>query len=157
MAKPGTKPKPVELKAIENRGHRPLNLDTTFRPEVGLPSVPKDLSAGARKVWRRLSTELLRYNLMSAVYSDTFEDLCETIADVKMLRHSLRKRQALLLAGLRSAQVPGVVLSDGPGIAGGGTEPGSPSIVAPAEQSAGTPDPWALTDLATDVRPQDYA
>lgn len=98
MAKPGTKPKPVELKAIENRGHRPLNLDTTFRPEVGLPSVPKDLSAGARKVWRRLSTELLRYNLMSAVYSDTFEDLCETIADVKMLRHSLRKRQALLLA-----------------------------------------------------------
>jgi pimeloyl-ACP methyl ester carboxylesterase len=64
---------------------------------------------------------------------------------------------ALLLAGLRSAQVPGVVLSDGPGIAGGGTEPGSPSIVAPAEQWTGTPDPWALTDLATDVRPQDYA
>jgi P27 family predicted phage terminase small subunit len=97
MAKPGPAAKPLELKALEgNRGHRPLNLDATFRPEVGLPSVPKGLSVGARKVWKRLAPELLRYNLMSAVYSDTFEDLCETIADVKELRHSLRARQALL-------------------------------------------------------------
>ncbi|MFZ1440695.1 MAG: hypothetical protein WAS75_16380, partial [Candidatus Microthrix subdominans] len=36
-------------------------------------------------------------------------------------------------------------------------EPGSPSIVAPAERWEGTPDPWALAELATDVRPQDYA
>lgn len=99
MTRPGPSAKPVELKALEgNRGHRPLNLDQVFRPEVGLPPIPKDLSPGARKVWRRLSTELLRYNLLSAVYSDTFEDLCETIADVKMLRHSLRKRQALLVS-----------------------------------------------------------
>ena len=97
MARPGPSGKPVELKALEgNRGHRPLNLDATFRPEVGLPSIPVGLSAGARKVWRRLSPELLRYNLMSAVYSDTFEDLCETIADVKTLRRSLRARQELL-------------------------------------------------------------
>lgn len=97
MARPGPAGKPVELKALEgNRGHRPLNLDATFRPEVGLPTMPAGLSAGARKVWRRLSPELLRYNLMSAVYSDTFENLCETIADVKTLRRSLRARQALL-------------------------------------------------------------
>jgi len=97
MSRPGPAAKPVELKALEgNRGHRPLDLSSTFRPEVGLPSMPKGLSAGARKVWRRLSPELLKYNLMSAVYSDTFEDLCETVADVKELRHSLRARQALL-------------------------------------------------------------
>lgn len=64
---------------------------------------------------------------------------------------------AMILAGLRTEEVPGVVLADGPGIAGGGTEPGSPSIVAPAQMWEGTPDPWALAELATDVRPQDYA
>ena len=93
----GPAPKPVELKVLEgNRGHRPLDLNSTFRPEVGLPSIPKDLSPEARKVWKRLSAELLRYNLMSVIYSDTFEDLCETIATVKLLRHSLRGRQQLL-------------------------------------------------------------
>lgn len=98
MGQRGPAAKPLELKVLEgNRGHRPLDLNATFRPEVGLPSVPKGLSPGARKVWRRLGAELLRYNLMSVVYSDTFEDLCETVADVKMLRHSLRKRQALLI------------------------------------------------------------
>ncbi len=97
MSRPGPAAKPAELKVLEgNRGHRPLDLTSTFRPEVGLPSIPKGLSTGARKVWRRLAPELLKYNLMSAVYSDTFEDLCETIADVKELRHSIRSRQALL-------------------------------------------------------------
>lgn len=93
----GPTPKPAELKVLEgNRGHRPIDLNATFRPEVGMPSMPKDLSAGARKVFKRLGPELLRYNLMSVVYSDLFEDLCETIADVKELRHSLRARQKLL-------------------------------------------------------------
>ena len=87
--------KPMELKLLEgNRGQRPLVSDGTFRPEVGLPSVPRDLSPGARKVWKRLSAELLRYNLMSEVYSDAFEDLCESVAMVKMLRHSLAGRMA---------------------------------------------------------------
>lgn len=99
MARPGPSAKPVELKLLEgNRGHRPVDLTQTFRPEVGLPSVPAGLSPGARKVWKRLSPELLRYNLMSAVYSDTFEDLCETVADVKLLRRAMRSRQALLRA-----------------------------------------------------------
>jgi P27 family predicted phage terminase small subunit len=93
----GPAPKPLELKLLEgNRGHRPQDLTATFRPEVGLPSIPKDLSPEARKVWKRLSVELVRYNLMSVVYSDTFEDLCETVATVKLLRHSIRARQKLL-------------------------------------------------------------
>lgn len=95
--KRGPVAKPVELKVLEgNRGHRPIDLGATFRPEVGMPSMPKGMSLGARKVFKRLGAELLRYNLMSVVYSDLFEDLCETIADVKELRHSLRARQQLL-------------------------------------------------------------
>lgn len=100
----GPLPKPAELKALEgNRGHRAVNLNEIFRPEVGLPPVPKDLSPGARKVWKRLAPELLRYNLLAVVFSDTFEDLCESVALVKMLRHSLRKRQDLLVSQGRDA------------------------------------------------------
>lgn len=89
--------KPLELQVLEgNRGHRPLNLDATFRPEVGLPTVPKDLTPDARKVWKRLAPELVRYNLMAVVYADTFEDLCETVATVKLLRRSIKGRMALL-------------------------------------------------------------
>lgn len=99
MGKRGPAAKPTELKVLEgNRGKRPLavNLDSTFRPETGMPTVPKGLSPGARKVWKRLGAELLRYNLISVVYSDIFEELCETVADVKELRHSIRAKQNLL-------------------------------------------------------------
>lgn len=99
MGARGPAAKPAELKLLEgNRGKRPLalNLDSTFRPEVGMPSLPKGMCAEARKVWKRLGNELLRYNLISVVYSDIFEELCETIADVKQLRHSLRATQNLL-------------------------------------------------------------
>lgn len=97
MGARGPAAKPLELQVLEgNRGHRPLNLDATFRPEVGLPTVPKDLSPEARKVWKRLAPELVRYNLMSVVYADTFEDLCETVAHVKLLRRALKARMALL-------------------------------------------------------------
>ena len=67
-----------------------------FRPETGLPPLPKDLSPGARKIWKRLAPQLVRYNLLSLIFSDSFEDLCETLADVKTLRRALRARQAML-------------------------------------------------------------
>jgi P27 family predicted phage terminase small subunit len=106
MGQRGPAGKPLELQVLEgNRGHRPLNLDATFRPEVAMPSVPKDLTPGARKVWKRLGPELLRYNLMSVVYSDTFEDLCETVATVKLLRRAINARIKLLVdAGLEPSE-----------------------------------------------------
>jgi len=64
---------------------------------------------------------------------------------------------ALLLAGGRPEQVRGAVLRDGPGLAGGGS--GSTSSFVPfvdASQPA-PPDPFALVELATDIRPPDYA
>lgn len=95
----GPSAKPVELKVLEgNRGHRPLDLGSIVRFETGLPAMPAGFSPEARKVWKRLSAELLRYNLMSVVYSDAFEDLCETVATVKLLRRSVRGRMQLLRA-----------------------------------------------------------
>jgi len=65
---------------------------------------------------------------------------------------------ALLLAGARPTLVRGAILCDGPGLAGGGPRPTTPSIAWPAEPPDGrAPDPFALVELARDVRPPDYA
>lgn len=69
---------------------------------------------------------------------------------------------ALLAAGGRPTLVCGAVLTDGCGLAGGGATPHTSSIVAPTPAPVGadpgaTPDPWALVELSSDVRPPDYA
>lgn len=63
----------------------------------------------------------------------------------------------LLIAGARVDIVRGMILDDGPGLAGGGSTPGSPFIVLPAPARVVPPDPFALVELASDVRPPDYA
>lgn len=88
-----------ELKALEGgRGHRAINLDQVFRPEVGVPSMPRHISREGRKAWHRLTPELARYNLISLVDADALEELCETIGMIKVLRRSINARQELLLA-----------------------------------------------------------
>ncbi|MET0387162.1 MAG: alpha/beta hydrolase [Polyangiales bacterium] len=64
---------------------------------------------------------------------------------------------SLLIAGSRPDRVRGAILRDGPGLAGGGAASSSPYIpfVDPARK--GPPDPYALVELATDIRPRDYA
>lgn len=63
---------------------------------------------------------------------------------------------ALLLAGTRPTGVLGAVLGDGPGLSGGASVPTTQSVVSfPA--GAGAPDPYALFELARDLRPPDYA
>jgi pimeloyl-ACP methyl ester carboxylesterase len=65
----------------------------------------------------------------------------------------------LLAAGGRAEQVRGAILADGPGLAGGGPWPGSPSVATAvsAPPPGGTPDPWAIHELTRDIRPPDYA
>lgn len=97
MAKPGPAAKPLELKAIEgNRGHRALNLDQVFRPEVGAPDIPTYLSTEAKKAWRRLSEELIRYNLLSRVDRDAFAMLCQTIGRLELIERSIDAKAKLL-------------------------------------------------------------
>jgi pimeloyl-ACP methyl ester carboxylesterase len=67
---------------------------------------------------------------------------------------------ALLIAGARPHLVCGAILADGPGLAGGGPSPASPVAVRPVlgpDGSDARPDPYALVELARDVRPGDYA
>lgn len=79
------------------------------------------------------------------------------LGEATLLGRGLGAYVALLLAGARPTRVRGAVLCDGPGLAGGGPRPVTPSIVRPDPAEVAPPDPYALLDLARDVRPPDYA
>ena len=79
------------------------------------------------------------------------------LGNVTLLGNGLGAYVALLLAGARPQQVRGAVLCDGPGLAGGGPRPVTPAVVAPVGALEVAPDPFALIELARDVRPPDYA
>jgi pimeloyl-ACP methyl ester carboxylesterase len=62
---------------------------------------------------------------------------------------------ALLIAGARPELVRGAILCDGAGLAGGGDRPGPLNIRGvPGRPTA--PDPFALVELASDLRPAEY-
>ncbi len=63
---------------------------------------------------------------------------------------------ALQLAGARATSVRGAVLTDGPGLAGGATQPTSTSFLA-LEPRSTPPDPYVLFEMSRDLRPPDYA
>lgn len=79
------------------------------------------------------------------------------LGQATLLGRGLGAYIALLLAGARPKEVRGIVLCDGLGLAGGGREPGSSSVVFPNPEGVAPPDPFALAELARDVRPPDYA
>jgi pimeloyl-ACP methyl ester carboxylesterase len=75
---------------------------------------------------------------------------------VTILGRGLGAYTAMITAAARPDAVRGVMMTDGPGLAGGGVHPGSRSLIRPAD-TAGPPDPYALLELSRDVRPADYA
>ena len=100
----GPAPKPVELKLLEgNRGNRPLDVTGLFRPEVGVPDAPKWLTKEAKSAWRRLSVELVRYNLLSKVDRDAFAMLCQTIGRLELIERAIAGRMATAVAAGRDA------------------------------------------------------
>lgn len=65
--KPGTKPKPTQLKLVEgNRGKRPLNRKEP-RTVTALPTAPAHLTADALEEWNRVAHWLHRIGLLSEV------------------------------------------------------------------------------------------
>jgi len=79
------------------------------------------------------------------------------IGAATVLGRGLGAYVALLLAGARPKEVRGAILCDGPGLSGGGPRPVTPTVVLPTDVGRGAPDPFALLELARDVRPPDYA
>ena len=104
MGARGPVSKPVELKLLEgNRGHRPVDVTGLFRPEVGAPDAPKWLTKEAKAAWRRLSVELIRYNLLSRVDRDAFAMLCQTIGRLELVERALAGRMAAAVASGQDA------------------------------------------------------
>lgn len=63
-----------------------------------------------------------------------------------------------LTAGARPERVRGVVIIDGPGLAGGAIHATSSSEIRVAGDRVGqAPDPWALIEMSRDARPPNYA
>ncbi len=83
----------------------------------------------------------------------------EHIGPATILGRGLGAYAGLLLAGSRPRLVRGLVIVDGPGFDGGGSELQSTCVVGADTDDADprTPDPWALLELSSDVRPADYA
>ena len=81
----------------------------------------------------------------------------EHLGPTTLLGRGLGSYVALLAAGGRAALVRGAVLTDGPGLVGGGIRPASAYIAPAPEAPCGPPDPLALAELSRDVRPPDYA
>jgi pimeloyl-ACP methyl ester carboxylesterase len=78
------------------------------------------------------------------------------IGPATVLGRGLGAYVALLVAGARPDAVRGAILTDGPGLVGGGIRPTSPFVLAPPAGPS-VPDPLALFELSHDVRPPDYA
>jgi pimeloyl-ACP methyl ester carboxylesterase len=77
-------------------------------------------------------------------------------ATITVVGRGLGAYVALQLAGARPDRVRGAILVDGPGLAGGPTGPTAQAFFS-LPPSTSTPDPYALVDLARDLRPPDYA
>jgi pimeloyl-ACP methyl ester carboxylesterase len=79
------------------------------------------------------------------------------LGEATVIGRGLGAYVALLIAGARPRLVAGAVLADGPGLDGGGPAPHSPSLLSIPSTAPRTPDPFALAELADDIRPPDYA
>jgi pimeloyl-ACP methyl ester carboxylesterase len=79
------------------------------------------------------------------------------LGEATILGRGLGAYVALLIAGGRPTQVRGAILCDGPGLAGGGSGSTSAWIPFVDPDQPAPPDPFALVELATDIRPPDYA
>lgn len=79
------------------------------------------------------------------------------LGEATLLGRGLGAYVALIAAAGRADAVQGAILTDGPGIAGGGPAPGTPHIDHVDPEAPRPPDPFVLAELSRDLRPPDYA
>jgi pimeloyl-ACP methyl ester carboxylesterase len=79
------------------------------------------------------------------------------LGEVTILGRGLGAYVALLAAGAHPTAVRGAILTDGPGLVGGGVRPTSPFVLTPPVDGHIGPDPFVLFELSHDVRAPDYA
>jgi pimeloyl-ACP methyl ester carboxylesterase len=131
--------------------------------------LPRSVAAWPGPVWgldltgHGRSTVPLGGGYTAEVLMADVDHALDHLGPVTLLGRGLGAYVALLVAGARASLVRGAILTDGPGLAGGGPSPHSPFVVGvaptriPGEPVATAPDPFALVELANDIRPPDYA
>lgn len=66
--------KPTKLKVLEgNRGHRKLTPEAEPEPMPGIPPTPTGMSAWGKRIWRDVTTELDRLNMLTTVDAGALE------------------------------------------------------------------------------------
>lgn len=107
----GAKPKPVALRELEgNPGKRPL--PNCPRPPSALPKFPKQLSPGARKVWRRIGPKLVDAVGVAAIDEPALAMLCESYASWLDLIELARKDGPVVRVNGQPVPNPYAVRSD---------------------------------------------
>ncbi|MEI2699757.1 MAG: alpha/beta hydrolase [Microthrixaceae bacterium] len=104
-----------------------------------------------------LSTVPVGGGYTSEILTGDVDAVLEGFGQVTILGRGLGAYIALMISAARPAQVVGAVLTDGPGLVGGGVYPGSSVNAYPEPNALAVPDPFALLELARDIRPPDYA
>jgi P27 family predicted phage terminase small subunit len=87
----GRRPKPTHLRLLQgNPGKRPFNPNEP-KPKAEMPSIPEHLSETAAKEWVRVSEQLLRLGLLTAVDRAAFAAYCTVYARWADAEEALKK------------------------------------------------------------------
>jgi len=103
MGQRGPKPLPANVHLLHgNPSKKPLaDLIDSLQPEIEVPSFPKHLWMEARKEWKRIAPELMRYGLISKLDRAALALYCQAWARKDWAEQQLT-REMNLAAGLRA-------------------------------------------------------
>ena len=94
----GPTPMPTKMKILTgNRGKRPLN-DKEPEPETTIPERPPFLKSYAAKEWDRITPELEKLGLISAIDLTALAAYCQLYHQWVMCQNDIRKRGFTLKA-----------------------------------------------------------
>ncbi|EJE49586.1 phage terminase, small subunit [Acidovorax sp. CF316] len=118
MGARGPKPLPANVHQLRgNASKKPLAefLDE-FRPEVEIPDFPSWIWPEAKKEWKRLSTELERYGLISKLDRAALVLYCQAWAKMVWAERSLTRAMKLAEDAREAAEAKGDVYNGGDGL-----------------------------------------
>lgn len=128
-------------------------------------TIPKEVAAWPGEIWALdLSGHGDSQHALAGGYSPEIlmGDVDAVLAEIgpaTIVGYGIGAFLALLIAGSRPRTVRGVVLCDGRGLEGGGAKPRAIGniLLQDTAEDCGDADPYAVLELATDVRPPGYA
>lgn len=150
----------LALHTLRNGEGRPL-LHLHALGEQSPAGVPEDLAAWSGPIYaldftgHGASTVPGGGGYTAEVLMGDADAALNRIGEATVIGRGLGAYIALMLSGARPGRVHGAILCDGAGLVGGGERPG-PIAVRGVPGKTTTPDPFALVELSSDLRPTEY-